>query len=162
MEVDATTAAAAEVPVPPASPEPPAHSSAAARVPSHPIPFPDHDPSIGNETSSGLFPLAHAASLKQPLPNQVSSQQQRHSAHSLHDAINRLHQMEQHMHHTFHQVNKQFIDMQQQHASDMAALADSLVQVDQRVDNLATDMSTQMQNMTAMLHTLMAHVGITP
>ena len=44
----------------------------------------------------------------------------------------------------------------------MAALADSLVQVGQRVDNLATDMSTQMQNMTEMLHTLMAHVGITP
>ena len=70
--------------------------------------------------------------------------------------------MEQHMYYTFHHVNKRFSDMQQQHDSDMATLADSVVQVGQRVDTLATDMSRQMQNVTTMLHTLMAHVGIAP
>ena len=102
MEVDAATTAAAEVPVPPTSPESRSHTSPVGRAPSHPIPFPDHDPSISNDTSSGLPPPAQAASLKQPLPTQVSSQQQRYSSHSLHDAMSRLHQMEQHMHHTFH------------------------------------------------------------
>ena len=52
--------------------------------------------------------------------------------------------------------------MQRQHEQDIADLTDSLVQVGQRVDSLATDVTNQMQNMTSMLHTLMLHVGITP
>ena len=51
----------------------------------------------------------------------------------------------------------------------MAALADSLLQVGQRVDTLATDMSNQMQNvakqmqhLTTMIHTLMTHGGMDP
>ena len=74
--------------------------------------------------------------------------------------MGRLHQTEQHLQHTLHKVNKQFNEMLQQHQSDLATLTDSLIQLGQRVDLLATDVATQMQQLTAMVHTLMTHAGI--
>ena len=52
--------------------------------------------------------------------------------------------------------------MQEQHQHDMAILTESLVQVGQRVDTLATDVAGQIQTLITMMHMLMAHVGITP
>ena len=73
--------------------------------------------------------------------------------------MDRLQQMEQHMHHTFHNVNQQFKDMQQRHDSDLAVLTDSLVQVGQRVDSLAADVTHQIQHLTTMVQALMTHNG---
>lgn len=127
--------------------------------------FPDHNADSTGDVPSVVLP----ANLKESSLQQLPSDQPRFAPHSLQGAMTRLFQMEQHMHHTFHQVHKRFGDMQQQHDQDMAALADSLVQVCQRVDSLATDMSTQMQNIatqmqqqTTLIHALMAHVGMEP
>ena len=73
--------------------------------------------------------------------------------------MDRLHQMEQHMHHTFHNVNQQFTEMRLQHDRDLTALTDSLIQMGHRVDNLATDVTSQIQHLTAMVQALMAHNG---
>ena len=51
--------------------------------------------------------------------------------------------MEQHTNHTFQSINKQFYEMWQQHDPDLAVFTDSLVQVGQRVDNRATEVTNQ-------------------
>ena len=63
------------------------------------------------------------------------------------------------MNYTFNFVNNQFIEMRQQQESDMAALTDSQVQVGQFENNLAFDVTSQMQHLTTMVQSIMAHFG---
>ena len=64
------------------------------------------------------------------------------------------------MKHTLHDVKSKFNEMQQQHQNDITVLTNSLVQLGQRVDVLATDVASQLQQLTSMVHTLMTHSGI--
>ena len=49
--------------------------------------------------------------------------------------------------------------MRQQHNNDLTVLTDSLVQVGQRMDNLANDVTNQIQHLTTMVQALMTHNG---
>lgn len=117
--------------------------------------FPDNQASATDDVPDAL----QAVPSSKPLAPRPSTTSTPDTSGSFRQAMDRLHEMEQHMHDTFHNVHRQFKEMQHQHDNDLAALTDSFIQMGHRVDSLASDVTSQIQHLTSMVQALMTQNG---